>query len=75
MSTLIQHPVPEVWPYFVHPQLVDVISIGKLHMLRKIALVVDPSFTLLLIWRPSGFCVRFLDVDNIINHTEFVTFA
>ena len=72
MLTLTQHPVPEVWPYFAHPQLVKVITRGLLYMLRKISFVIEPSFALLLSWRAIGVCVRYLDVDDIIHNTEFV---
>ena len=74
MSTLTQHPVPEVRAYFAHPQFENVITTELLYMLRKVAFVIDPSFTLLLSWHAIGICVRYLDVHDIVHNTEFIAF-
>lgn len=75
MSAPVQHPVAEVWPYFAHPVLVQVMILRKQHVLRKDSFVVDPQLTLLLTWRAIGVSIGYLDIDDIIHNSEFVIFA
>jgi hypothetical protein len=75
VSTLTQDPVPEIWPYSVHPPLKSVVVRRKLDVLLKYAIFIDSSFTLLQTWRVNKVCIRILDVDNIVPDSEIVAFS
>ena len=70
-----QDPVPKVWPYFMHPQLVDVVVVGNLYMLRENAVFVLRQSLLRLTWRAMNCRVGILDFDNISGYSKVCTTA
>jgi len=69
---LIQHPISEIWPDFVHPELVDVVRFVLLDVLREVARMIVHFATHLLRGHDVLLRVRFLDLDHVPDDTKIL---
>ena len=70
-----QNPVAKVWPYSIHPPLVNGIVVADLYMLRENAVFALRQPLLRLTWRAMDCCIRIPDFDNILEHSKVCTTA